>query len=64
MMNSVSNKEEKTLPEKEKILVTSIFFFSHNVFKSLLLEDRKKSGIVWGKGLKKVDIIPFPNDNF
>ena len=29
--------EEKTLWEKEKLLVTSNFSFSHNVFKSCLL---------------------------
>ena len=31
--------EWKTLLEKEKMLVTSIFFFSNNVFKRLLFKD-------------------------
>ena len=35
----------KTSWEKEKMLVTSIFSFSHNVFKSLLLRGCKKSGL-------------------
>ena len=32
--------EQKTLWEKEKMLVTSIFSFSHSVFKSFLLSGR------------------------
>ena len=36
---------KKTLWEKEKMLVTSIFSFSHNVFKSLFLQGRYKSGL-------------------
>ena len=39
----LSQTGKKTMWEKEKMLVTSIFSFSHNVFKSLLL----KPGIVW-----------------
>ena len=31
-------KDIKTLWEKEKMLVTSIFFFSYNVFKRLLFQ--------------------------
>ena len=33
--------------EKEKLLVTSNFSFSHRVFKRLVLQTRKKPGIVW-----------------
>ena len=40
----------KTLWEKEKMLVTSIFSFSHNVFKSFLFQGCLKSGL-FGKGL-------------
>ena len=45
-----SNKVVKTLWEKEKLLVTSNFPFSHSVFKRLLLQTRKKKGL-FGKGL-------------
>ena len=38
--------------EKEKMLVTSIFSFSHNVFKSLLLQGPKKSELC-GKEVSK-----------
>ena len=31
--------------EKEKMLVTSIFSFSHNVFKSFLIHGRYKAGL-------------------
>ena len=44
--------ELKTLLEKEKLLVTSNFSFSHNVFKSCLLLMRQ-NGYLWSKGLKK-----------
>ena len=37
----------KTLWEKKKMLVNSIFFFSHNVFQSLLLLESLEVGIVW-----------------
>ena len=40
----------KTLLEKEKLLVTSNFSFSHNVFKSLVLQIRKNQGL-FGKRL-------------
>ena len=42
----------KTLLEKEKLLVTSNFSFSHSVFKRLVLQTRKNQGL-FGKGLKK-----------
>ena len=41
----------KTLREKEKLLVTSNFSFSHSVFKRLVLQTRKNQGL-FGKGLK------------
>ena len=40
----------KTLWEKEKLLVTSSFSFSHSVFKRLVLQTRKSKGL-FGKGL-------------
>ena len=40
----------KTLWEKEKLLVTSNFSFSHSVFKRLVLQTRKNQGL-FGKGL-------------
>ena len=40
----------KTLLEKEKLLITSNFSFSHSVFKRLVLQTRKNQGLV-GKGL-------------
>ena len=42
--------ELKTLWEKEKLLVTSNFSFSHNVFKSCLLLMRQNE-YQWSKGL-------------
>ena len=45
-----SLKGEKTLWEKKKLLVTSNFFFSHSVFKSLVLQTRKNQGL-FGKRL-------------
>ena len=41
----------KTLWEKEKLLITRNFSFSHSVFKRLLLQTRKNQGL-FGKGLK------------
>ena len=41
---------QKTLWEKEKLLVTSNFSFSHSVFKRLELQTRKNQGL-FGKGL-------------
>ena len=40
----------KTLWEKQKLLFTSNFSFSHSVFKRLVLQTRKKQGL-FGKGL-------------
>ena len=37
----------KTLWEKEKLLVTSNFSFSHSVFKRLVQHRRKKPWLVW-----------------
>ena len=45
-----SPKGHKTLWEKEKLLVTSNFSFSHSVFKRLVLQTRKNQGL-FGKGL-------------
>ena len=41
----------KTLWEKENLLVTSNFSFSHNVSKRLVLQTRENQGL-FGKGLK------------
>ena len=46
-----SPKGLKTLWEKEKLLVTSDFSFSHSVFKRLVLQTRKNQGL-FGKGLR------------
>ena len=43
----------KTLWEKEKLLVTSNFSFSHSVFKRLVLQTRKNQGL-FGKGLNSI----------
>ena len=45
----------KTPWEKEKLLVTSNFSFSHGVFKRLILQTRKDNGL-FGKGLKAVSL--------
>ena len=45
ILKSVQGREE-TLWGKEKILVTSIFFFSHNVFKRFLFRVVKSLGCV------------------
>ena len=42
----------KTLREKEKLLVTSNFFFSLSVFKRLVLQTLKTHGL-FGKGLRE-----------
>ena len=42
----------KTLGEKEKLLITSNFSFSHNVFKRLVLQTGKNQGL-FGKELNK-----------
>ena len=52
----------KTLCEKEKLLVSSNFF-SHSVFKRLVLQTRKNQGL-FGKGLREIrKINSLPNDN-
>ena len=57
--------------EKKKLLVTSNFFFSHIVFKRLVLQTRKNQGL-FGKGLLEIENLPdnmlltlysLPNDN-
>ena len=45
-----SLKWKKTLWEKEKLLVTSNFSFSHSVFNRLVLQARKNQRL-FGKGL-------------
>ena len=47
----ISPKGYKTLWEKEKLLVTRNFSFSHSVFKRIVLQTRKNQGL-FGKGLK------------
>ena len=49
-MAESSPNREKTLREKEKLLVRSNFSFSHSVFKRLVLQTRKNQGL-FGKGL-------------
>ena len=44
-MTESSTNEWKTLWEKEKLLVTSNFSFSHGVFKGLVLQTRKNHGL-------------------
>ena len=34
---------------KEKMVFMSNFSFSHSIFKRLLLQTRKKKGLVWGR---------------
>ena len=41
----VSGRVENIVVKKEKIMVISIFSFSHNVFKSLLFQGPYKSGL-------------------
>ena len=47
----------KTMCEKEKLLITSNFSFSHSVFKRLVLQTRENQGL-FGKGFKKA-LKPF-----
>ena len=49
-MAESSPKGHKTLWEKEKLLVTSNFSFSHSVFKKFVLQTHKDQGL-FGKGL-------------
>ena len=46
----------KTLREKEKLLVTSNFSFSHSVFKRLILQTCKNQGL-FVKGLKQIKLL-------
>ena len=46
-MEEISLKGQKTLWEKEKLLITSNFSFSHIVFKRLVSEGASKDVIVW-----------------
>ena len=46
----------QTLWEKEKLLITSTFSFSHSVFKRLVLLTRKNQGLS-GKGLIKSTLV-------
>ena len=48
--------------EKEKLLVTSIFFFSHSFFKRLVLQTRKNQGL-FGKGLNVVQRMIWVTDS-
>ena len=43
----------KTEWEKEKLLITSNFSFSHSVFNRLVLQTRKNQGL-FGKGLSTI----------
>ena len=45
-----SPKGQKTLREKEKLLVTSNFSFSHSDFQRLVLQTSKNQGL-FGRGL-------------
>ena len=54
----------KTLWEKEKLLVTSNFSFSHGVFEILVLRHVKTRACL-GKGYGNQSIInPLPDDKF
>ena len=59
-MKESSPKGLKTLWEKEKLLVTSNFSFSHSVFKRLVLQIRKNQGL-FGKGLTHMQILGSSN---
>ena len=50
-MPESSPNEKKTIWEKEKLLATSNFYFSHSVFKRLVLNTRENQGL-FGKRLK------------
>ena len=53
--------EKKTLWEKDKLLVTSNFSFSHNVFKSCLLFMHQNE-YLWSKGLKMAEMAEYVLD--
>ena len=57
-------KKGRKQREKEKLLITSNFSFSHSVFKSLVLQTRKNrglsgKGLIWCKGAKPQVFNPF-----
>ena len=53
----------KTLLEKEKLLIKSNFYFSHNVFKSCLSLMRQ-SEYLWSKELIKKKVISSKNVSY
>ena len=57
-MAGSSPNGQKTLLEKEKLLVTSNFSFSHSVFRRFVLQTGKNQGL-FGKGSK---VNPLLND--
>ena len=69
-MKETSPNRLKTQWEKEKLLVTSNFSYSHSVFKRLVSQGRQKVSLC-GNGLKKLKteiylvyqpkLYPFPN---
>ena len=58
-MAETSLTEKKTLREKVKLLVSSNFPFSHSVFKRLVLQTRKNTGL-FGKGFEDVTFFYVP----
>ena len=46
-VTEISPDRYKTLRGKEKSLGTSTFFYSHSVFKKLVLQKRKNQGFFW-----------------
>ena len=48
---------KKTPWEKEKVLVTSNFSFSHSVFERLVLQTRKKPGLVWERVNSLISVV-------
>ena len=54
-MEEISLKGQKTLWEKEILLITSNFSFSHSVFKRLVSEGASKGVIVWEWVKEKVN---------
>ena len=59
-MLETSPNGQKTLWEKEKLLITSNFSFSHSVFKRLVLQTRENQGL-FGKGLMILKQRAFEN---
>ena len=55
-MADCSSNGQKTLWEKEKLLVMSNFSSSHRGFKRLVLQTRKNQGL-FGKGLNKSESL-------